>query len=98
MIQEKNLSKKIADASFSEILRQLTYKCKYKHKYFYQCETYYPSSQICSHCGNIDKLYKDIKERTYRCTKCGYILDRDLNASNNIMLEGLKLYMKEVYE
>ena len=97
MIMKKKLSKNIADASFSEILRQLAYKSIYKNKYFYQIDEYYPSSQKCNHCGNIDKRYKDIKERTYKCTKCGNVIDRDLNASLNICYEGLKLYMKEVY-
>ena len=94
---EKKLSKNITDATFSEILRQLSYKSKNKNKYFYQIDEYYPSSQECNHCGNIDKRYKDIKERTYKCFKCDNILDRDLNASLNISYEGLKLYMKEIY-
>ena len=98
MITKKVLSKNITDATFGEILRQLEYKSKYKGKYFYKIDTYYPSSQTCSHCDNIDKRYKNLKERTYKCSKCGYIMDRDLNASNNILFEGLKLYMKEVYE
>ena len=79
--------------TFSEIIRQLQYKSKYKGKYFYQIDTYYPSSQTCSVCGNVDNKYKDLKEREYYCSKCQSILDRDLNASINIMLEGLKLYM-----
>ena len=98
MIEAKTLSKSITDASFSEILRQLTYKANYKNKYFYQIDTYYPSSQKCHYCGNIDKKYKDIKERTYKCYQCGNVLDRDLNASINILDEGMKLYIKEVYE
>ena len=94
MIEKKNnLSKKILDATFYEIIRQLQYKCKYKGKYFYQIDTYYPSSRTCSVCGNIDNKYKDLKERKYYCSKCDSVLDRDLNASINIMFEGLKLYM-----
>jgi len=96
MLKEKNLSKKISDASFNEIIRQLEYKCKYKNKLFYKIDTYYPSSQECSICGHIDKRYKDINKREYRCLKCHNEIDRDLNASINIMYEGLKLYMKEV--
>ena len=94
MLREHNLSKKISDASFYEILRQLEYKSKYKGKLFYQIDTYYPSSQECSVCGNIDKLYKDINKREYKCSKCHHEMDRDINASINIMWEGLKLYMK----
>ena len=97
MNKEKHLSKNISDATFSEILRQLEYKTKENGKYFYKIDPYYPSSQTCSVCDNIDKKYKDIKERTYICNCCQNTLDRDLNASINIMFEGLKLYMSEKY-
>lgn len=92
--KENKLSKKITDATFSEIIRQLEYKSKFKGKYFYQINTYYPSSQICSRCDAQDRKYKDLTIRNYKCTKCGEEIDRDLNASINIMFEGLKLYMK----
>ena len=97
MNKENHLSKKINDASFSEILRQLEYKVKEKGKFFYKIDQYYPSSQTCSVCDNIDKKYKNIKERIYKCKCCRNTLDSDLNASINIMFEGLKLYMSEVY-
>ena len=96
IIKGKNtkLSSKLNDATFSEIIRQLLYKSKYKGKKFYQINTYYPSSQICNRCNNQDRKYKDLTEREYNCPKCGEKIDRDLNASINIMFEGLKLYMK----
>ena len=94
--KKNNLSSKITDATFAEIIRQLSYKSKFKGKKFYQINSYYPSSQICSRCDNQDKKYKDLKERDYSCTKCGQVLDRDLNASINIMNEGLKLYLKDL--
>ena len=94
MLSNKDLSKKISDASFYEIIRQLEYKSRFKGKLFYQIDTYYPSSQECSVCGNIDSKYKDLSEREYKCCKCYNKIDRDLNASINIMFEGLKLYMK----
>ena len=96
MLKEHNLSKKISDAAFCEIIRQLEYKCKYKNKLFYQIDTYYPSSQECSICGNRDKKYKNLTKRIYKCSKCQNEIDRDLNASINIMFEGLRLYMKEI--
>ena len=92
--KDSKLSSKINDATFREIVRQLQYKSKYKGKHFYQINTYYPSSQICSRCDNQDRRYKDLTRREYKCTKCNQELDRDLNASINIMFEGLKLYMK----
>ena len=95
MNKEIHLSKNICDATFSEILKQLEYKSKEKGKYFYKIDAYYPSSQTCSVCENIDKKYKDLNERIYKCKCCHNEIDRDLNASINIMFEGLKLYMKE---
>ena len=92
--KDNKLSKKISDATFSEVLRQLEYKTRFKGKIFNQIDTYYPSSQICSKCNNQDKKYKDLKERTYKCSKCNQEIDRDFNASINIMFEGLKLYIK----
>ena len=92
--KDNKLSIKINDATFSEIIRQFQYKSKHKGKEFYQINTYYPSSQICSRCDNQDKRYKNLTRREYKCTKCNQEIDRDLNASINIMFEGLKLYMK----
>ena len=97
MIMKKELSKQITDASFYEILRQLEYKSKRKGKYFYQIDSYYASSQICSVCDNKDTKYKNIKQRVYECNNCQNKLDRDYNASVNIMFEGLKLYMNDKF-
>ncbi len=92
--KKNTLSKNINDASFNEILRQLNYKSRFKGKQFYQIYDYYPSSQICSGCDNQDKKYKNLNLRTYECEKCHLKLDRDLNASMNIMFEGLKMYIE----
>lgn len=92
--KDNKLSSKINDVTFSEIIRQFQYKARYKGKVFYQINTYYPSSQICSRCSAQDKRYKDLTRREYKCLKCNQEIDRDLNASINIMFEGLKLYMK----
>lgn len=92
--KDNKLSSKINDATFSEMIRQFQYKARYKGKVFYQINTYYPSSQICSRCSTQDKRYKDLTRREYKCLKCNQEIDRDLNASINIMFEGLKLHMK----
>ena len=55
-----------------------------------------PTVATCSNCGNVKKDLK-LKDRVYICPVCGLTIDRDLNASINIMFEGLKLYMSEVY-
>ena len=94
--KKNKLSKSISDASFNEIIRQLLYKCKYKGKRFYKANEYYASSRICSVCGNRDDKYKDLNKREYKCDNCGIRIDRDLNASINIMNEGIGMYMKEL--
>ena len=88
----KKLRKEITNATFSEIIRILKYKSLWLNKIFIQVNPYYPSSQICSRCGNKDTVMKDLRVREYRCSKCGLEIDRDYNASINILNEGLKCY------
>ena len=57
-----------------------------KGKYYYKINTYYPSNQICSHCGYKNKKLKDLSIREYDCKECGVHNDRDINASLNILL------------
>ena len=92
MTHDNNLAKYILDASFYMICNLLEWKTKLQGKYYYQVDTYYPSSQICSRCEHKEPLIKDLSIRKYECTRCGLELDRDINASINIMFEGLKLH------
>ena len=98
MIEDKkyHLAKHISNASFSEIIRQLTYKTKWHNKKLYQIDTYYASSQICSHCGLKNSEVKELNVRVWECS-CGYKNDRDINASINIMDKGFEMYLKEQY-
>ena len=89
LIKKKEMSKYISDASLSEIIRQLEYKSKWQNKHFYQIDTYYPSSQICSHCNTKNKEIKDLNKRNWTCSNCQNENDRDINAAINIMWEGL---------
>ena len=50
---------------------------------FCLAKRYYPSSKCCNCCGNIKKYLK-LSERTYVCEACGYVEDRDFNASFNL--------------
>ena len=96
MLEKKNnhkrLRKEITNATFSEIIRTLKYKCLWLNKTFIQVNSYYPSSQICSRCGNKNEEMKDIGVRELKCSKCGLEIERDYNASINILNEGLKSY------
>ena len=88
----KNLRKEISNATFSEIIRILKYKSLWLNKIFIQVSPYYPSSQICSKCGNRNEEMKDIRVRELKCSKCGLEIERDYNASINILNEGLRCY------
>lgn len=92
---QKRLRKEINNATFNQIMRILEYKCKWLNKTYYQVNTYYPSSQICSNCGNKDTTMKDLSKREYKCEKCGNEIERDYNASINILIEGLNNIAKE---
>ena len=76
------------DNGYGMFLNMLEYKLKDRGKFFIKVDKFYPSSQICSVCGNKKKLSLD--ERVYKCD-CGNIIDRDLNAALNIKKEGLRL-------
>ena len=91
----KSLTKEITNTSFSEIIRQLEYKCKWLNKKFIKVNTYFPSSQICNVCGELSKKVKDLSIRKWICNKCNNENDRDINASINILEEGIKLYYQE---
>lgn len=91
------LAKYIGNASFQEIIRQLSYKTKWKFKKFYQVNAHYPSSQICCHCGKKEEKVKKLDIREWHCSRCGFTNDRDINASINIMDKGFEMYLKEQY-
>ena len=90
--KKKAFNKSLSDACVSTFLSLMEWKCKIKGKIYYKINTYYPSSQICSHCGYKNSKLKDLSIREYDCPECGSHHDRDINASLNILFEGLKLH------
>ena len=88
----KAFNKTLSDASFSKLCSLIEWKSKLKGKFYYKINTYYPSSQICSCCGYRNRSLKDLSIREYDCPCCGSHNDRDINASLNILFEGLKIH------
>lgn len=84
MMKNHHLAASIAHASFYEIKRQLTYKCEWYGRSLPLVSRFYPSSQLCSHCGARNKEMKNLNRRTFVCHTCGFSLDRDINAAINI--------------
>jgi putative transposase len=82
MMRNHKLAKNIQDVSWSEFAIILEYKSLWNFKYFEKIDRFAPSSQICHKCGNRQDM--TLSERTYHCSECGNVVDRDLNASLNI--------------
>lgn len=88
MIKNHKLAQSIADAQFYEFKRQVEYKVQNLNERnvditVLYADAFYPSSKTCSHCGNV-KSKLSLSERTYNCTECGYVEDRDMNAAKNL--------------
>ena len=94
MYQVHKIAKHLNQVPISEFIRVLKYKSNWLGKKVIEINKYYPSSQCCNRCDYKNEEVKDLSVRKWTCPKCGMIHDRDINASINIMFEGLKIYMK----
>lgn len=82
MTKNHKLAKAICDANMREFRRQVEYKATWAGVEIRYVDRFFPSSKMCSDCGNLKKDLK-LSDRTYRCD-CGLEMDRDLNASCNL--------------
>ena len=88
MLKNKRLSKSISDISWSKFVEFLEYKAQWYGREIIKVDQYFPSSKTCSSCGNIQEM--PLSKRVYKC-QCGLEIDRDLNASLNILNQGNKV-------
>ena len=86
MVKNKHLSKAVHSQGFYEFRRQLEYKCADKGIPLIIADRFYPSSKLCSCCGNMKKDLK-LTDRIYKCD-CGNIIDRDVQAAINLEAYG----------
>lgn len=89
MLANRKLASSIAELGFSELRRQLEYKCELYGSKLTVVSRWFPSSKTCSGCGAI-KSELSLSERIYRC-ECGLEIDRDANAAKNIRDEALRI-------
>ena len=82
MMKNRHLSKAVASQKFYEFRTRLKTKCEENGIELRIVDRWYPSSKMCHCCGSIRKDLK-LSDRIYRCP-CGYMEDRDLNASLNL--------------
>ena len=86
MMKNRHLSKAVQNQGFFEFRKQLEYKCRENGIPLIVADRFYPSSKLCSCCGNIKKDLK-LSERIYKCD-CGNVIDRDFQASINLKAYG----------
>lgn len=88
MMKNHKLAQAIADASWSQLVRQLEYKCQWYGRTLVKIDQWFPSSKRCGNCGHV-ALELPIDVREWDCPECGTHHDRDINAANNILAAGL---------
>lgn len=84
MMKNRHLSKAISNQKFYEFKIKLINKAKRLDIEIRLADTFYPSSKLCSCCNNI-KYGLKLKDRIYKCNYCNLEIDRDYNASLNLM-------------
>ena len=80
---KRGLNRAIAQASFADLRRRITYKTQWNGGTTIVADRWFPSSKTCSGCGEV-KSKLSLSEREYICYRCGVVVDRDLNAATNL--------------
>jgi putative transposase len=88
MMKNRRLSKSIGDCSLYEFVRQITYKAKWYGREVIRISRWFPSSKTCGKCGYVNDVLT-LADREWNCPRCNVVLDRDRNAANNILRQGL---------
>ncbi|WP_373804616.1 IS200/IS605 family element RNA-guided endonuclease TnpB [Jeotgalibaca porci] len=90
MLRNRKLAKSISDVSWSSFVTKLQYKADWYGREIIKVGKWFPSSQICSKCGHKDGK-KSLEIREWTCPTCHSHHDRDINASINILNEGIRI-------
>lgn len=88
MVKNRHLSKAISDCGWSLFKTMLAYKCDA----LIEVDQWFASSQTCCSCGYKNIKVKNLNVREWTCPECGTHHDRDENAAQNILREGLSRY------
>ena len=86
MMKNRHLSKAVQQQGFYEFRRQIEYKSAWNNISVIIADRFFPSSKLCSCCGNIKKDLK-LSDRIYKC-ECGNVIDRDYQAALNLKRYG----------
>lgn len=83
MMKNHHLAKAVAECKFYEFRTKLIAKCHERGIEVRVADRFYPSSKICHACGHVKHDLK-LSERTYVCSECGNVIDRDYQAALNL--------------
>lgn len=91
MIHNHRLAKAISSVSWSKFFVMLEYKATWYGNTIIRVPMFYPSSQTCSKCGQVNPMVKHLWGKEWECPFCHTKHERDYNASINILNKGLSL-------
>ena len=94
---QKSISSKVFSTGWGMFKEMLSYKLKLRGKHLEIIPKYYPSSKTCCHCGQIQQELR-LSDRVFKCPSCSNVLDRDINASINISIQGMIQYAKNLIQ
>ena len=92
MMKNRHLSKAIASVGWGRFITYLSYKLERKGGKLIKVGRFFPSSQNCHICGYMNTDVKDLSVRKWRCPVCGTYHDRDDNAVDNLIREGVHIF------
>lgn len=85
MLKNKRLAKALSDSALGGFLSKLKSKAEVLGIPITEAPQFFASSKTCSNCGHKkDNLL--LSERTYHCSNCGILIDRDRNAAINLRI------------
>lgn len=83
MMKNKRLANPLQQTGLGAVVKWLKVKSKQYDIELRQVNRFYPSSQLCNRCNHRQKM--PLNKRTFKCENCGNEIDRDLNASINLV-------------
>ena len=90
LMKNHKLAQAFSDVALGTFYSMLEYKANWNDKTIVKIDRFFPSSKTCSICGWI-KQDLELKDRNWTCPSCNTFQDRDFNASQNILKQGLNI-------
>ena len=88
MMQNRHLTRAIGDAGWSGFVAKVRYKLERNSGRLVTIDRWFPSSKTCSVCGAVANALS-LSQRFWQCASCGTLHDRDVNAAQNILQQGI---------